>query len=139
MWKMIEISDFIKFVEENFDLVSGVPCSYFKNFLAALAIQEEVLTLTHLIATREDEAVAIATGAAISRKRALVYMQNSGLGHIVDIVTSLYKPYEIPLPKMVLSVRCKPYHHSFMHDNTTKLLELLEYNNVEMIIQNEED
>ena len=98
---MIDISKFIKFIEENFDLVSGVPCSYFKNLLAALAIQEEVLAIKHLIATREDEAIAIASGTAISRKRAIVYMQNSGIGNIGDALTSLAQLYRLPMMLMI--------------------------------------
>lgn len=83
--------------------------------------------------------MALAAGAYFAGKKPIVYMQNSGLGHIVDIVTSLYKPYEIPLPKMILSIRCKPYHHKFMYNITKKILDLLDYKNVEMIIQDEKN
>ena len=107
----------------------GIPCSKLKEFIEDCEIP----------CTSEGEAMALAAGAWFAGKDPTVYMQNSGLGHIVDIVTSLYKPYDIPLPKMVLSVRCKPYHHSYMHDITTKILELLEYDNVEMIIQDEKN
>ncbi|MHA2390324.1 MAG: hypothetical protein ACXACW_16500 [Candidatus Hodarchaeales archaeon] len=87
---MINLDEFTDFIEENFDLVSGVPCSYFKDFLSYLTNQEGVSQLKHLIATREDEAIAIATGAALSKKRALVYMQNSGVGNIGDGFTRGY-------------------------------------------------
>ncbi|MHA2173330.1 MAG: hypothetical protein ACXACP_03940 [Candidatus Hodarchaeales archaeon] len=94
---MINLNEFMDFIETNFDLVSGVPCSYFKEFLSYLAHQEEELSLKHLYATREDEAIAIATGAALSKKRALVYMQNSGLGNIGDALTSLVQLYKLPM------------------------------------------
>ncbi len=107
----------------------GVPGSQLKAFTEDVEIN----------CTDEGEAMALAAGAWFAGKEPVVYMQNSGLGHMVDIVTSLYKPYDIPLPKLILSVRCKPYHHKFMHDVTMKLLDLLGYHNVEMVIQNEKD
>ena len=94
---MIDLNEFMIFVEDCFDLISGVPCSYFKEFLSELARKEEELQLKHLYATREDEAIAIATGAALSNKRALVYMQNSGLGNIGDALTSLVQLYRLPM------------------------------------------
>ena len=94
---MIDLNEFTLFVENNFDLVSGVPCSYFKDFLSYLATKGEDLSIKHLYATREDEAIAIATGAALSNKRAMVYMQNSGLGNIGDALTSLVQLYRLPM------------------------------------------
>lgn len=103
----------------------GVPCSKLKTFTEDVEIN----------CTSEAEAMALACGAWFAGKKPVVYMQNSGLGHIVDIVTSLYKPYEIPLPKMVLSIRHKPYHHQFMGSISSKLLKLMEYDDVEVIEQ----
>jgi len=93
---MIDLNEFVSFVEENFDLISGVPCSYFKEFLSQISNQENI-TIKHLYATREDEAIAIAAGAALSNKRAIVYMQNSGLGNIGDALTSLVQLYNLPM------------------------------------------
>jgi len=107
----------------------GVPCSKLKTVTKDVEIP----------CTSEAEAMALAAGAYFAGKKPKVYMQNSGLGHIVDIVTSLYKPYEIPLPDMILSVRYKPYHHKYMYDITKKILDLLEYKNVEMIKQDEKN
>ena len=106
----------------------GVPCSKLKDFSKDAEIP----------CTDEGEAMAIAAGAWFAGKKPTVYMQNSGLGNIVDIVTSLYKPYNIPLPKLMLSVRCKPDHHKFMESITQNILDLLEYDNVEKVIQDEE-
>ncbi|MHA1944782.1 MAG: hypothetical protein ACXAC6_02400 [Candidatus Hodarchaeales archaeon] len=94
---MIDLKEFMIFVEDNFDLISGVPCSYFKEFLSYLSSKEGELQVEHLYATREDEAIAIATGAALSNKRAMVYMQNSGLGNIGDALTSLVQLYRLPM------------------------------------------
>ena len=93
---MIDLNEFVSLIEKKFDLVTGVPCSYFKEFLSYLASQEET-TIKHLYATREDEAIAIAAGVALSRKRALIYMQNSGLGNIGDALTSLVQLYDLPM------------------------------------------
>ena len=94
---MIDLNEFTLFVEDNFELVSGVPCSYFKDFLSYLATKGEDLSIKHLYATREDEAIAIASGVALSNKRAMVYMQNSGLGNIGDALTSLVQLYHLPM------------------------------------------
>ena len=94
---MIDVKEFVDFVDNNIDLMSGVPCTYFKKFLSYLTEKEDILQLEHLCATREDEAVGIATGAALSKKRALVYMQNSGLGNIGDALTSLAQLYKLPI------------------------------------------
>ena len=107
----------------------GVPCSKLK----------EITKDCEISCTSEAEAMALAAGAWFAGKEPIVYMQNSGLGHIVDIVTSLYAPYELPLPKLILSIRCKPYHHKFMYNITTELLDLLGYKNTELIIQHETD
>lgn len=74
--------------------------------------------------TREDEAAAIAAGAFLAGKKPMVYLQNSGLGHIIDVVTSLLIPYQI---KVAFSVknRTKPVHHEFMGLITHRLVDLL--------------
>lgn len=77
--------------------------------------------------TDEGEAMALACGAWLAGKQPVVYMQNSGLGNCVDIISSLYKPYGIPLPKILIGLRHKPQHHAFMGKITKYLLNLLEY------------
>lgn len=96
---MIDPNEFISFLETKFQYISGVPCSYFKEFLAYLASKpnESESQLKHVYATREDEAIGIASGVAFSEKRAVVYMQNSGLGNIGDALTSLAQLYKLPM------------------------------------------
>ena len=96
----------------------GVPCSKLKEYTKDVQIH----------CTDEAQAMALACGTILSGNKPEVYMQNSGVGHIVDIVTSLYKPYQIPLPDLIISIREKPEHHAFMYNITESLLELLEYN-----------
>jgi phosphonopyruvate decarboxylase len=94
---MIDPSEFISFIEAHFQYISGVPCSYFKEFLAYLTSHKSEIQLIHIYATREDEAVGIASGVAFSKKKAVVYMQNSGLGNIGDALTSLAQLYKLPM------------------------------------------
>jgi len=105
----------------------GVPCSKIKTRIEDADVP----------CTSESEAMALAVGAWFAGKKPEVYMQNSGLGNIVDIVTSLYHPYNIPLPHMLLSVRQYPFHHQYMFYITKKLLHLLGYFDVEKVIQDE--
>jgi phosphonopyruvate decarboxylase len=48
-------------------------------------------------AANEGDAVAVAAGAELAGRRALVMFQNSGLGNAVNPLTSLTIPFEIPL------------------------------------------
>ena len=98
MSDLINPSSFLNFLEDkNFSTITGVPCSYFKDFLVYLASIEEETPMKHFIATREDEAVGIASGVAFATKRAVVYLQNSGLGNIGDALTSLAQLYKLPM------------------------------------------
>lgn len=95
----------------------GVPGSLLKDFI----------TDANIPCTDEGEAMAMACGAWFAGKQPIVYMQNSGLGNCVDVISSLYKPYGIPLPRMIIGLRHKPEHHRFMGGITKNLLKLLEY------------
>ncbi|MBI2872575.1 MAG: decarboxylase [Chloroflexi bacterium] len=59
----------------------------------------------HLVAaTREEEALGIASGAYAARKRSAVFMQSSGFGNCLNALGSLCIPYRIPFP-MFISLR----------------------------------
>lgn len=79
-----------------------------------------------LVATREDECVAIAVGAWFAGKNPLVLMQNSGLGNCVDIITSLLKPYGITIDFLIAN-RNEPEHHALMGKICPDLMRLMEY------------
>jgi phosphonopyruvate decarboxylase len=111
---------------KKYDFIVGVPCSKLQSFI------KDVKDYTPC--TREDEAMALAVGAYLAGKKPLVFLQNSGLGNIVDIITSLLKPYGIKVD-LFISVRNKPAHHAFMGKITKKLLELLEYENYKLLKQ----
>ncbi len=136
---MIDLNEFVAFIERNFDLVTGVPCSYFKEFLSYIANKEK-LTIKHLYATREDEAVAIAAGAALSNKRAIVYMQNSGLGNIGDALTSLVQLYNLPMMLLISYRGLKEDEdfpeHSIMGEINNSLLESLKLRYWDLTVDN---
>lgn len=81
--------------------------------------------------------MAIAAGCILAGKKPTVYMQNSGFARCLDIITSLYIPYKIPYPKLLLSIRHKPDHHAPIGRITRKLLDMVNYKNVEVVDQNE--
>ena len=74
---------------ENF---IGVPDSTMKHFIDQGFKRKRVL-----IATREDEAIGIASGFALSKSNSLVFMQNAGFANSISTITSLVQLYEIPL------------------------------------------
>ena len=74
---------------ENF---IGVPDSTMKYFIDQGFKRKRVL-----IATREEEAIGIASGFALSKSNSLVFMQNAGFANSISTITSLVQLYEIPL------------------------------------------
>jgi len=107
------------------NLKFGVPCSRLKGKIEDVDIN----------CTSEEQAFAIAAGCILAGKEPVVYCQNSGFARCIDILTSLYLPYEIPFPKLILSIRNKPHHHSFIGMMTGQILAMLDYQNVEMVEQ----
>lgn len=111
---------------KKYNFILGIPCSRLKDLTDKIE--------NYIPCTREDEAMALAVGAYLAGKKPLVFLQNSGLGNCVDIITSLLKPYNIKID-LLISVRNKPEHHVYMGKITEKLLKLLGYKNYKLIIQ----
>lgn len=81
---------------------TGVPDSLLKDICAY--ITAELPASMHQIATNEGSGIGLAIGHYLATRRpALVYMQNSGLGNTVNPVASLADPlvYGIPMLLMV--------------------------------------
>ena len=56
----------------------------------------------HVVAaTREEEAIGIASGAYAAGRNAAVFMQSSGFGNCINAIASLCIPYRIPLPMFI--------------------------------------
>ncbi|MHA2142771.1 MAG: thiamine pyrophosphate-binding protein [Candidatus Thorarchaeota archaeon] len=90
---MINSSEFLRILEEKeFAFAAGVPCSYFARIISKLANLEAI---HYIPASREDEAIGIASGVAFCGARAFVIMQNSGYATIGDALTSLAQLYKL--------------------------------------------
>ena len=93
---MIDVKDIISYFEsKNVNFFTGVPDSQLSSFCDYV---EE--NCKNIIAANEGNALAIATGYNLATdKYPVVYLQNSGLGNIVNPVTSLThkKVYSIPV------------------------------------------
>ena len=74
---------------ENF---VGVPDSTLKNFISRGLELKKII-----IATREEEAIGIATGMVLANSPSLVFMQNAGFANSISTITSLVQLYEIPI------------------------------------------
>lgn len=104
------------------NLFTGVPGSILKNIIEYASQDKRI---EYIPATREDAAIGIASGAALCGKRALVLMQNSGLGNSINALASLNLLYRLPL---LLLISWRGYEakdapeHLIMGKTTLKLL-----------------
>ena len=85
-----QICDFL--IRRGIKNFIGVPDSTFKNF-----IQQATKPKKIIIATREEEAIGIATGMLLTNNLTLVFMQNAGFANSLSTITSLIQLYEFPV------------------------------------------
>ena len=139
---MIKAGDFIKLLnKKNIDFFTGVPDSKLQSFCDKL-MEIYGLSDSHIIAANEGNAVGLAAGYYLaSGNYPCVYLQNSGIGNIVNPVASLLneKIYSIPV-LFIIGWRGEPNikdepQHIFQGEITLKLLENL---NIEYIILDKE-
>lgn len=99
---MICSKDFYGLLENSgIGFFTGVPDSLLKSFCAF--VTESVSSDKHIIAANEGGAVGIALGYHMAtNKTPLVYMQNSGLGNIVNPVLSLVDKEVYATPMLLL-------------------------------------
>jgi phosphonopyruvate decarboxylase len=91
---MIEAAQFIEHLRQlRYTQFAGVPCSYLKPFIN-FVIDDP--TLDYLGAASEGEAVGITMGAYLAGRKTVTMCQNSGLGNMVNPLTSLNYPFQIP-------------------------------------------
>ncbi len=81
--------------EQGVSLITLVPDEQLIPLIAGAQANEGFKTLT---ATREEEAIGIASGAVLGGRRAAVLMQSSGFGNSVNALASLVVPYQLPVP-----------------------------------------
>lgn len=91
---MIEASLFIEHIRGlGYSQYAGVPCSFLKPFINYVIDNP---TLDYLGAASEGEAVGITMGAYLAGRKTVTMCQNSGLGNMVNPLTSLNYPFQIP-------------------------------------------
>lgn len=79
-------------LEKGIENFVGVPDSTLKHFVDQGLKKNRVI-----VATREEEAIGIATGMSLSNSSSLVFMQNAGFANSLSTITSLVEMYGIPL------------------------------------------
>ena len=124
---MIQSNDFISgCLSRDYTFYTGVPCSFLKPLINYVIQSSNV---DYIAATSEGEAVGIATGAYLAGNKSVVMCQNSGLGNMVNPLTSLNFPFRIPL-LLIVTLRGEPHlndepQHELMGQITGELLNTL--------------
>lgn len=124
----MKIEDFA--VELRADFFTGVPDSLLKALCDYLMVRYGTDPLHHIVAANEGNCVALATGYHLATgKIPVVYLQNSGVGNIINPVASLInkKVYAIPMI-FVIGWRGEPGvpdepQHIYQGEVTLKLLD----------------
>ncbi len=125
---MIEASAFIQALKQHkHTFVSGVPCSFLKPFINQVIDSPD---LDYIPASSEGEAVGITLGAYLAGRKTISICQNSGLGNMVNPLTSLNYPFKIPT-LVITSWRGEPGRsdepqHELMGQITQQLLDLMQ-------------
>ena len=109
-------------LDEGYNFFTGVPDSGLKPLI------NEIIEsgMEHIIATNEGQAIGIAVGAELAGKKSCVYLQNSGLGNIINPITSLCIPHNVK-PLLVIGHRHTLPQHKVMGEIDEKILDLINY------------
>jgi phosphonopyruvate decarboxylase len=113
-------------VKRDVALITGVPCSYLTPLINATLMDENV---RYIPSSSEGEALATASGTWLAGRISIVMQQNSGLGNIVNPLTSLSAIFKIP-SLLFVTWRGQPGRkdepqHSLMGRITPSLLDLM--------------
>ncbi|MGO4856327.1 phosphonopyruvate decarboxylase [Arthrobacter sp. 2MCAF14] len=104
---------------------SGVPCSTFAGPIAHLSASGR-----YRAAANEGLALSAAVGAQLAGRREALFLQNSGIGNLINPLTSLCQPYAAPVLTLV-SMRGWPDpgadepQHAVMGQTTEAILSTL--------------
>ena len=115
-------------IDNGYTFFTGVPDSALKVFQNTILVSDH----QHVIATNEGQAVGIDVGAELAGKKACVYLQNSGLGNIINPLTSLCIPHGI-FPHLVIGHRHTLPQHKVMGEVDEKMLDLIGYTNYTIV------
>jgi len=112
-------------ISRGYTFFSGVPCSLLKGILETAFAEPR---LRYVPAVKENAALGVASGAYLAGLKSGVLMQNSGLGNIVNALTSFNLIYRIPV---LLFITWRGFEgkdapeHLIMGEKTLEILELL--------------
>ena len=131
---MIKSEEFLNCLKKNnINFFTGVPDSLFSELCHTFQIKEKK---RHILATNEGAALGMAIGYFLSTKKVpLVYLQNSGIGNIINPLLSLVdkKIFNIPIFFLIgwrgeiikkKQIKDEPQHKK-QGAITTKLLKIL--------------
>ncbi len=112
--------------QRGFDFYAGVPCSFLTPIINAVIASRAI---DYVGACNEGEAAAIAGGAWLAGRKTVLMCQNSGLGNMVNPLTSLNFPFRIP-SLMIVTWRGQPGlkdepQHELMGKITADLLDTM--------------
>jgi phosphonopyruvate decarboxylase len=104
----------------GYRFATGVPCSTFQHVIQHFGA---TTVRGYTPAVNEGAALSLAAGAAMAGVKSLVLLQNSGLGNLVNPLTSLVTLYEIPVLVLVSVRDAKDGpQHRLMGNSTHSLL-----------------
>jgi sulfopyruvate decarboxylase subunit beta len=81
------------FEQNHIDLVATLPCDRLKNLLPLIGERFFEVQLS-----REEDGVGICAGAFLAGAKPLMLIQSTGIGNLLNAISSLNFTYEIPLP-----------------------------------------
>ena len=81
------------FEQNNIDLVATLPCDRLKNLLPLVGKRFFEVQLS-----REEDGVGICAGAFLAGAKPLMLIQSTGIGNLLNALSSLNFTYELPLP-----------------------------------------
>src|SRR4249920_2450054 len=91
---MISAASFVEHLRGvGYSQYAGVPCSFLKPFINYVIDDS---SLNYIGASSEGEAVGITLGAYLAGRKTVTMCQNSGLGNMVNPLTSLNYPFRVP-------------------------------------------
>ncbi|GAA4655953.1 phosphonopyruvate decarboxylase [Streptomyces chumphonensis] len=91
---MITAQEFVDALEQRgFTASSGVPCSHFGGPIALLGEHGK----EYVPAANEGGALAVAAGFSLAGRASYIMLQNSGLGNLINPLTSLVMTYRLPV------------------------------------------
>tara|TARA_R110000824_G_scaffold391495_1_gene589291 strand:- start:7228 stop:7608 length:381 start_codon:yes stop_codon:yes gene_type:complete len=112
----------------DYNFFTGVPDSLLKPFIDEIISSKH----QHVVATNEGQSIGIAVGAELAGKKACVYLQNSGIGNVINALTSLCIPHQI-YPLLIIGHRHSLPQHQVMGEVGETLLRQVGYNNYIMV------